>query len=280
MSRISQKLVGSIFPSVAILVFLVTATFAQDSEVTSGIDLNTWKSKSGKTSNAMLLSIDEKSRKVTLLIPKEISFEDLDEESIQLTRSIAKKRQQVLSDNELAKQKTAQKLLDLKNSERDSTTPNQVTKPVDGKTDTKLVEQNKVKPEKQSIFSKLFGAKKQADGPEALKAGSGLKNVKWYQGGTLHNKTALEWQVATAADKLATCSDFFANMWDNENLKSSISKELLSVEDVRPYAQELVEFLDAAFKPDPNPDQNRKLFTNQSVAGTTAIGMVTMGWAK
>ena len=43
---------------------------------------------------------------------------------------------------------------------------------------------------------------------------------------------------------------------------------------------ELVDFLDAAFKPDPDRIQNRKLFANQTIAGTAAIGMVTMGWAK
>jgi len=49
---------------------------------------------------------------------------------------------------------------------------------------------------------------------------------------------------------------------------------------VRPYALELIDFLDAAFKSDPDPEQNRKLFTNQTVGSFAAIGMVTMRWAK
>jgi hypothetical protein len=103
---------------------------------------------------------------------------------------------------------------------------------------------------------------------------------KWYQGGTLHKKSALEWQTASSKDKLATCADFVTAMWQNGDLKPSIANRLSTVDDVRPYAQELVDFLDAAFKPDPDPEQNRKLFTNQTVSSTAAIGMVTMGWTK
>lgn len=102
----------------------------------------------------------------------------------------------------------------------------------------------------------------------------------WYQGGTLHSKSALEWQTAWAADKLATCADFVTKMWTNGNLKPSIANNISTVDDVRPYAEELVDFLDAAFKPDPDPEQNRKLFTNQTVSSTAAIGMITMGWTK
>jgi len=109
---------------------------------------------------------------------------------------------------------------------------------------------------------------------------SSAPSTKWYQGGTLHSKSALEWQTASAADKLATCGDFVTKMWQNGDLKPSIANNLSTVDDVRPYAQELVAFLDAAFERDPDPEQNRKLFTNQTVSGTAAIGMVTMGWTK
>lgn len=103
---------------------------------------------------------------------------------------------------------------------------------------------------------------------------------RWYEGGTLHKKSGLEWQTASSKDKLATCADFVTAMWQNGNLKSSVANRLSTVEDVRPYAQELVDFLDAAFKPDPDSEQNRKLFTNQRVASTAVIGMVMMGWTK
>ena len=108
----------------------------------------------------------------------------------------------------------------------------------------------------------------------------GASATKWYSGGTLHKKSALEWQTASPQDKLATCGDFVTGMWQNGNLKRSIANSLSTVDDVRPYAQQLVDCLDAAFTPDPDPEQNRILFTNQTVAGFAAAGMVTMGWTK
>jgi len=103
---------------------------------------------------------------------------------------------------------------------------------------------------------------------------------QWYQGGTLHNQSAIDWQRGSAEDKLATCGDFVTKMWKNGDLKSEISDNLSTVDDVRPYAQELVNFLDTAFRLDPDPEQNSKLFTNQTVSSTAVIGMITMGWTK
>jgi len=107
-----------------------------------------------------------------------------------------------------------------------------------------------------------------------------LKPVKWHENGTLHKKSALEWQTASHADKLATCADFVTKMWHDENFKPSIANKIATVDDVRPFAQELVDFLDAAFKTDPVPEQNRIRFTNQTVSYTAAIGMVAMGWTE
>ncbi len=63
---------------------------------------------------------------------------------------------------------------------------------------------------------------------------------EWYEGGTLHKKTALEWQTASPEDKPATCSDFVAGMWEDGNLKPSIADNVSTADDFRPYAQELV----------------------------------------
>jgi hypothetical protein len=103
---------------------------------------------------------------------------------------------------------------------------------------------------------------------------------KWYQGGTLHKKSALEWQTASRKDKLATCADFVTTKWQNGDLKSSLTNRLSTVDDVRPHAHELVDFLDAAFEPIADPEQNRRLFANQTVSGTASIGMVMLGWTK
>jgi hypothetical protein len=104
----------------------------------------------------------------------------------------------------------------------------------------------------------------------------------WYQGGTLHSKTALDWQKATNKNKLATCMDFIAKMYKLKALKPSISK-ILSISITkkgRPYATQLVDFLDNAFKKDPNLKTNKKLFANQTVSGGAIMGMMMLGWLK
>lgn len=52
-------------------------------------ELYKWKSSSGHVTNAAFFKIDEINRKVTLLIPREIDFHKLDEDSIALARKLA-----------------------------------------------------------------------------------------------------------------------------------------------------------------------------------------------
>ncbi|MCX7429085.1 MAG: hypothetical protein NTW96_26105 [Planctomycetia bacterium] len=103
---------------------------------------------------------------------------------------------------------------------------------------------------------------------------------KWYEGGTLHKKTGLEWQTASRADKLATYADFVTVAWRNGDLKPSIADSISTIDDVLPYAYGLACFLDAAFKPHPDPERNRCMFSNQTVSYFAAAGMITMDWTK
>ncbi len=41
---------------------------------------------------------------------------------------------------------------------------------------------------------------------------------KWYEGGTLHSKTANEWHRASYRDRLATCADFISNVSSDATL--------------------------------------------------------------
>ena len=41
---------------------------------------------------------------------------------------------------------------------------------------------------------------------------------EWYQGGTLHNATAREWQAARADNRLATTADFVASLKAASNM--------------------------------------------------------------
>jgi len=97
---------------------------------------------------------------------------------------------------------------------------------------------------------------------------------KWYAGGTLHKAGALEWQKASYSNKLATCADFIGKLHQD----GLISLKINSIEDVRPSAEKLVKALDEAFKADSNPEKNRKLYANQTVAGTVSI--LYIEWLK
>ena len=103
---------------------------------------------------------------------------------------------------------------------------------------------------------------------------------KWYEGGTLHKAGALDWQKATYRDKLATCADFVAYAWEKGMLKTAIRRKIKTIEDFRPYAIELLKFLDAALEKDPDPAKNQKMYAKLMVSEIAAIGMATMGWVK
>lgn len=102
--------------------------------------------------------------------------------------------------------------------------------------------------------------------------------AQWYQGGTLHDKSALDWQQANHANKLATAGDFIAVMWKKDNLIPRISRQLHGVNDIRPFAEELVRQMDDATKPDGNPQTNRKMFANLGVGEIAVMTMMLMGW--
>lgn len=103
---------------------------------------------------------------------------------------------------------------------------------------------------------------------------------QWYQGGTLHKKGVLDWQRANAEDKLATCSDFVAAMWKQGNFIPRIQDSMNSISDMKPYALELVAFMDAATKKRENSDENDRIFANQTVSSMATMGMISMGWLK
>ncbi len=103
---------------------------------------------------------------------------------------------------------------------------------------------------------------------------------KWYEGGTLHKASAIDWQTADAEDKLATCGDIVAVLWKGKSLKPAIQNRIHSIDDMRPYAEELVVCLDKATEPLSDPAENRRVYVNQTVAGMATIGIVLMGWCE
>ena len=65
----------------------------------------------------------------------------------------------------------------------------------------------------------------------------------WFQGGTLHQKTAADWVKAPHRERLATAADYAIAV-----LKDTIVWDAISdVDQVRPYAEDLVECIDEAY---------------------------------
>ena|SRR6056297_2240789 len=102
----------------------------------------------------------------------------------------------------------------------------------------------------------------------------------WYEGGTLNDASALQWQDASYSNKLATCADFVATMDSDGQFVASVDNDINTVEDIRPYAEELVTAIDEAFAEEDDPERNRQMYANQSVAETAVILMQLMGWTR
>jgi hypothetical protein len=103
---------------------------------------------------------------------------------------------------------------------------------------------------------------------------------KWYEGGTLHKKGALDWQQAPVWDKLATCADFVSNTWERKEFVPSIQQKITTIEDMQPYAVDLLNELDKATEPHPDEEKNRQMFENQTVAEFSVALMILMRWTK
>lgn len=119
-------------------------------------------------------------------------------------------------------------------------------------------------------------------GPLSIAAPSAAAqaSAKWYEGGTLAKGSGLDWQQATTANKLATCADLLAVTWKNKKLKPEIMNTLRNIDDFRPWAALLAAELDAAFEADPDPEQNKKMFSNQDVATMAVMIMMVNGWLE
>jgi len=102
----------------------------------------------------------------------------------------------------------------------------------------------------------------------------------WHKGGTLYQKSALDWQTAGPDDKLATCAYIVDAMWKGNSLKAEIRNSVSSIDDLKPHALALVAFIDSATKANPDSDANRQLYARQSVAMLAFRGATSLGWVN
>ncbi len=93
--------------------------------------------------------------------------------------------------------------------------------------------------------------------------------AEWYQGGTLHNATIADWWKATPANRLATCGDFIARL----HMDGALNLPITDVPSIKPYATELVAFIDAATVDFEGVKQEK-------VSDMAAMGVLLMGWGK
>ena len=99
--------------------------------------------------------------------------------------------------------------------------------------------------------------------------------AEWYEGGNLHEATISEWKKATPENKLATCGDFIAALFQHEQLNLPIT----TVESIKPYAQELVSFIDLATEEDEDESFNEYI-DSQTVQSFVISGVLMMGWTE
>lgn len=146
------------------------------------------------------------------------------------------------------------------------------------------------------IVAAIFGGKKENEAemksaPEIAKSeikkvtpapvkSESQKKKEWYEGGTLHQANALEWQKASHANKLATIGDMVAGLYNKKAFKSEIENKAKTMDGVKALALEVVEQMDIALEPVTDADENKRLFEHQEVASYAVMVMALMGWLK
>ena len=102
----------------------------------------------------------------------------------------------------------------------------------------------------------------------------------WNKGGTLHNKSAIDWQTASRKDKVATCGEFFTTMWKNGSLTNDTARQLQELNDAHSYVLEIVDELDETFARRPDAQENHQFFKDQAVSAGAMNVMYKKGWLK
>lgn len=205
-----------------------------------GETLYVWRSSAGTELRAGFESVDSDTGTVTLLVPKTVQLSSLDPASRRLAERLSRKSKFIAAEGR-------EDIADQQNSK--SQPPPATTEP-DSKPNRPQETRSESRPQ---------------------------SNLKWYEGGTLTDKTGKEWRNATARNKLASCADMVAALWSRKKLVPVLQSKILSMDDMKVLAQNLSDNLDAAFKPIPDQDVDTML-ANQDVATFATILFATMGW--
>jgi hypothetical protein len=69
-------------------------------------------------------------------------------------------------------------------------------------------------------------------------------------------------------------------MWADKSFKPTIQNRISSVDDYKPWAEQLVIFIDNATRAHEDPVRNHQMFVNQKVAEIATMGFIMMEWTK
>lgn len=96
-------------------------------------------------------------------------------------------------------------------------------------------------------------------------------NQKWYLVSNIMNDTGFSWLQASDDVKLSTAANIYAYFYNENQLAPQIQKSLKGMNDLKPYAQQLVATLDQVYTSTPEADQDPNLYLNQTVSSTAVI---------
>lgn len=101
--------------------------------------------------------------------------------------------------------------------------------------------------------------------------------AEWYEGGTLHDSSFLEWKKATYENKLATCGDWVAGVYARKGYTQELMKELKAagMSGIKKMAGSCVVMLDTAMD-----GLNKKEMVNQKSPEAFILGSVIAGWIE
>ncbi len=101
---------------------------------------------------------------------------------------------------------------------------------------------------------------------------------EWFEGGTLTEKGALIWQEASFKNKIASSASLVAAMYNNNLLSTLVTNDIKNLKKLAPYAIGLAICIDGATKKEKVPENNKQIYTNQTVNDMAAMCVMMMGW--
>ncbi|QJR81328.1 hypothetical protein CA267_011350 [Alteromonas pelagimontana] len=100
----------------------------------------------------------------------------------------------------------------------------------------------------------------------------------WFAHGSLHSETALAWQKASYQSKRATCADYLQAMIQKNMLKAQPFNTLQSIDELKPYAETLVQVLDKQLAVNGDLQQNEEKFSDVKIATQIEEAARKLGW--